>query len=91
MRQIQGILIGSGLLAAVGWLTIRLFFLSMTGSFFPVRIEEKLSNPVPSPTWVPDGIVLRGGTKVLPVGITRLPERSNAMQSILRRGVEQLR
>jgi len=88
MRHIQGILIGTGLLAAGGWLMIRLLFMSMTGSFFPVRIEEKLSNPVSAPTWVPDGILIRGGSKVLPLGMTRLPERSNAIQSILRHGVE---
>lgn len=60
-----------------------------TQSPFPIFKEEKLANPQRVRSWTADGFVFDGSqVPRLPVGMTRLPERSPLLEKLVSRGVE---
>ncbi|MBN1512145.1 MAG: hypothetical protein JXB13_09035 [Phycisphaerae bacterium] len=82
----MGILILLVVLAAANFSHIDHFL--RTGHFFPIEIIESLNNPVQVETWTADGLVSVGGRTIPLPGVTRLPETSDALVEVKKRGIE---
>jgi hypothetical protein len=61
----------------------------LTKSPFPIYKEEKLTNPQRAQSWSPEGVLFDGSSvSALPVGMTRLPEKSSLLEKLVKGGVE---
>jgi hypothetical protein len=61
----------------------------LTKSPFPIYKEKKLTNPQRAQSWSPQGILFEGSSvSALPVGMTRLPEKSSLLEKLVKGGVE---
>lgn len=63
-------------------------FYSLTGRFFPIKIVEKLNNPVAVLGWSPDGLVLASGEICRLPGMEELPRESRALAWATGFGIE---
>ena len=64
--------------------------MSGPGWIFPTTRDEQLNNPLRVVGWTEKGLQLSNGKIVMPLGMTKLPNDSKALEEVTRRGVEVL-
>jgi hypothetical protein len=66
----------------------RVCFYLLTGHLWPIKIVEELRSPATVTGWTREGLLLEDGRLVPLLGVTELPDKSEALTQATARGVE---